>query len=150
MIAESQQSKISERWGCAVTHGETGFTAVPDVLIRSQRQLGISATEFVVLLNLLMHWWRPDEWPFPRISTISGRMDVDRRTVERALRSLQKKGLVVRQPTSPVGDGPAVRRFDLSGLVLTLQKFATEYGTHGTPSRKPTEQGPKATNSVAG
>ena len=99
-----------------------------------------------------MHWWGSDGWPFPRISTIGGRMNVDRRTVERALHSLQEKGLVVRQPTSAVGDGPAVRRFDLSGLVLTLQKFATEYGTYGHSQQEASKAGTRgnqATNSVA-
>ena len=131
MTTESQQTKIGDRWGCAVTQGMTGFTAVPDVLIRSQHRLGISATELVVLFNLLMHWWESDGWPYPRVTTISRRMNVDRRTVERALRSLQEKSLVVRQPTTVMGGGPAVRRFDLSGLVLALQKLAHEYRVNG-------------------
>ena len=131
MKKEPQPPKISERWGCAVTQGITGFTAVPDVLIRSQHRLRISATELVVLLNLLMHWWDGDGWPYPRVSTISRRMNLGSRTIERALRSLEEKSLVVRQPTVAIEDGRAVRRFDLSGLVLALQELAAEYRTYG-------------------
>lgn len=76
-------------------------------------------------------WWESDGWPFPRVSTISRRMNVNRRTVERALRSLQEKSLIVRQPAITTGSGPAVRRFDLSGLVLALQELATEYRAYG-------------------
>ena len=53
----------------------------------------------------------------------------------------KKKGLVVRQPTSAVGEGTAVRRFDPSGLVLTQQKFAIEYGAYGQPEQPNSEAG---------
>ena len=39
---------IERRWGTSVTTGATGFTAVPNVLIRYQYELGLSATELVV------------------------------------------------------------------------------------------------------
>lgn len=79
-------SVIRARWDGAVTEGLTGYTAVPDVLIRSQSQLKLSASEMVVVLNLLLHWWQGDgEWPYPRISTIASRMGVTQRTVERAI-----------------------------------------------------------------
>lgn len=114
-------SAVRQRWRGAVTSGGTGFTAVPDVLIRSQRQLNLSSTEMVVLLNILLHWWREDEWPYPRISAIGERMGTSRRTVERAIRSLQEKGLVVHRRGEAMGAGPVVRRFDLSGLIDALR-----------------------------
>lgn len=118
---EPTLSTIHRRWRGAVTTAETGFTAVPDVLIRSQGQLELSSTEMVVLLNILMHWWRDDDWPFPRISVIGKRMGTSRRTVERAVRSLQAKGLVVHRRSDSAGHGPAVRKFDLSGLIDVLR-----------------------------
>lgn len=126
---ESTPSAIRQRWRGAVTSAETGFTAVPDVLIRSQGQLKLSPTEMVVLLNILLHWWREDEWPYPRISTIGERMGASRRTVERAIRGLQEKGLVVHRRSEAVGDGPAARRFDLSGLIDILRSRAEAW--HG-------------------
>lgn len=118
---EPTPSAVRQRWRGAVTSAETGFTAVPDVLIRSQGQLKLSSTEMVVLLNILLHWWREDEWPYPRVSAIGDRMGTSRRTVERSIRSLQEKGLVVHRRSEAVGSGPAARRFDLSGLIDTLR-----------------------------
>ena len=108
-----------------MTDGTTGYTAVPDVLIRSQSQLNLSANEMVVILNLLLHWWQDrSDWPYPRISTISNRMGVNRRTVERALSSLESKGLVLRLEGEFSSDGLTVHRFDLSGLVSELNVLA--------------------------
>ena len=118
-------SVIRQRWLGAVTEGLTGFTAVPDVLIRSQSHLNLSANEMVVILNLLLHWWEGDgQWPYPRLSTIANRMGVTRRTVERAILSLESKGLLMRLEGEFSPDGLTVRRFDLSGLVSELQVAA--------------------------
>ena len=126
MDKEAPQFAIRARWRGAVTDAETGYTPVPDILIRSQNRLQLSATEMVVLLNILLHWWKPGEWPFPRISTISTRMGIGRRTVERAIRSLQGKGLLIHLRSESMDGGPSVRRFDLSGLVNALEQFVKE------------------------
>lgn len=126
MMNATEFSAIRARWRGAVTHGETGFTAVPDILIRSQNRLGLTSMEVVVLLNLLMHWWRPEDWPYPRMSVIGHRIGTSRRTVERAVQSLEEKGLVRRLRTEALSDGPTIRRFDLSGLIKTLQGLAEE------------------------
>ena len=120
------ESLIRQRWGGAVTEGLTGYTAVPDVLIRSQRQLRLSTTEMVVILNLLAHWWTDDgEWPYPRLSTIAGRMGVSRRTVERAIKSLESQGLIIHLEGEVGPNGLMARRFNLSGLVSELQSSAS-------------------------
>ena len=127
-------SAIRHRWQGAVTGGSTtGFTAIPNILIRSQAQMRLSPTEMVVLLNILLHWWQEDDWPFPRAAAIGARMGKSRRTVERAIRSLQEKGLVVHQKSDGAGDGPAVRRFDLSGLIGALRSRVDAW--HGFKSR---------------
>lgn len=123
-MGEPTPSAIRQRWRGAVTSAETGFTAVPDVLIRSQGQLKLSSTEMMVLLNILLHWWREGEWPYPRVSAISERMGISRRTVERAIRRLHEKGLVVHRRSEVMGNRPAARRFDLSGLIDILRSRA--------------------------
>lgn len=126
MNDKAHQPTIRARWRGAVTDAETGYTAVPDILIRSQKRLQLSATEMVVLLNILLHWWQPSEWPFPRISTISERMGIGRRTVERAIQSLREKGLLIHLRSESTSRGPSIRRFDLSGLVHTLEQLVEE------------------------
>ena len=119
--------KIDVRWGTSVTKGATGFTAVPSVLIRYQSTIGLSSTELVVLLNLITHWWRANELPYVRTTTIASRMDIDRRTVERALQSLEARSLIRRLPGEKRKDQLTVRRFDLSGLVDTLTGIADRH-----------------------
>lgn len=129
------ESLIRQRWGTAVTNGRTGYTAVPDVLIRRQNELDLSANEMVVVLNLLLHWWLDaDEWPYPRMSTIAKRMGTNRRTVERAVKSLESKGLVRRLAWEHDTNGLAIRRFDLSGLVAALEESAISVREGGAPT----------------
>ena len=123
-------ASIRSRWDGAVSHGELGFTPVPDILIRSQSRLNLSQNEMGVLLNLLMHWWGSDQWPYPRISTISGRLGLSRRTVERTIASLEEKKLVVREQSESTDDGRTIRRFNLTGLRRTLREFAKERQTY--------------------
>lgn len=74
-----------------------GFQAVPDLLLKHQRDLGLSATDLTVLLNVLMHWWYPGQKPFPRSTSIGKRMGVSPRTVQRSLQQLEELGILVRE-----------------------------------------------------
>lgn len=74
-----------------------GFQAVPDLLLKHQNDLGLSPTDLTVLLNVLMHWWYPDQKPFPRSTTIARRMGVNPRTVQRSLQQLEKLNLLTRE-----------------------------------------------------
>lgn len=73
-----------------------GFQAVPDLLLKNQAALGLSPTDLVVLLNVLMHWWYPTQKPFPRATIISTRMGVSPRTVQRSISRLEHLDLLVR------------------------------------------------------
>lgn len=84
---------IAERWGAAV---DAGFVAVPNALVRAQDKLGLSPTDLVVLLNILMHWWHRDRRPTPRSTAIAKRSGIGHRTVQRSLRRLEKLGLLQR------------------------------------------------------
>jgi DNA-binding MarR family transcriptional regulator len=78
---------IVEKWGEA---GKAGFQRVPDALFKYQAALQLNPTELVVLLNICMHWWYRERLPRLRSSTIARRMNVDARTVQRALKQLQQ------------------------------------------------------------
>lgn len=99
--AHHRQTQAPATVGSAVyaKYGEAsiaGFQAVPDLLLKNQATLGLSATDLVVLLNVLMHWWYPAQKPFPRSTIISTRMGISPRTVQRSLNELEKAGLLVR------------------------------------------------------
>jgi len=115
------ESAASAKWGAAL---DAGFQIVPNVLIRAQSKLGLDPLDLAILLNITLHWWDTRDLPYPRTSMIANRVGVSVRTVERRLERMQNDHLLVRHPPERTKDGLAVRRFDLSGLVQRLQKFA--------------------------
>ena len=110
----------------AIDKGFTGFQILPDVLVRGQNRLGLSNAEMVVLLNILMHWWTKDHLPHPRPEVIARRMGASKRTIERQLENLEERGLIRRLPPEKSENSPAIRRFDLGGLISALQELANE------------------------
>ena len=98
-----------------------GFQAVPNVLLKHQNSLGLSTTDLVVLLNVLMHWWYPEQKPFPRSTTIAKRMGLSQRAVQRALQQLQKLDLLTRERSE---DGPAY--LNPEPLVAKLEELARD------------------------
>src|SRR4051794_11793815 len=92
-VAPPRASAVTAKWGEAA---DAGFQLLPDVLLKNQSLLGLTATELVVLINITMHWWYPAQKPFPRSTTIAQRMGVDARTVQRAIGRLTELGLIRR------------------------------------------------------
>ena len=119
---------ITKKWGDAVSSGDTGFQAVPDILIKNQTQLGLDPVDMTVILNILMHWWEPEDMPHPRLSIIAKRMGISIRTVERHVNKIEKLGYIKRLPSEQkrTSDGRqmTVRRFNLNGLIIKLQNLA--------------------------
>lgn len=101
-----------------------GFQAVPDLLLKNQAALGLSPTDLVVLLNVLMHWWYPAQKPFPRSTTISNRMGVSSRTVQRSISELEKVGLLARVRD---GDRTYLDPGPLVAKLVELAKSDTDY-----------------------
>ena len=115
------RSAVTRKWEEAA---DAGFQLVPDVLLKNQSVLGITATELVVLLNLTMHWWYPTQRPFPRSTTIAKRMGVEVRTVQRALNHLIELELIKRVTVKTESRESTV--IDLGGLVSQLRELAIE------------------------
>ena len=112
--------KGTAKWGHALG---AGYQPVPDVLLKYQVQLGLKATDLVVLMNLTMHWWYPDQRPFPSAALIARRTGIAVRTVRRSIAVLKKKKLVAKVgQSSAKGTAPFV--YDLTGLVTKLTKFS--------------------------
>jgi hypothetical protein len=121
--------QIRQKWGDAVGRGGlTGYLALPEALIRGQKRLGLSSTEMMVLINILMHWWKAERMPFPGNSAIAKRMGIDTRTVQRACATLEEKRLIRREVRRFHDDATdrhsAARTIHLEGLVSRLNDVA--------------------------
>ena len=114
------RERATERWGKAL---DVGFTIIPDLLLKNQRGLGLTSRELLVLLQLLTFWWKASTPPRPRVTTLANRLDVDERTVQRALSALCEKGFVERVRVK-TPDGDDAQGFNLSGLVAKLERLA--------------------------
>lgn len=113
-------SRTADKWRQA---GEAGFQMLPDILLKKQVELGLSPTDMLVLLNITMHWWYPEQRPFPRTTTIAKRMGVDDRTVQRSMRKLTALGLLEKEKET-AEDGTPREVCDLGGLVERLSAYA--------------------------
>lgn len=111
---------LRDKWGTAL---DSGFIVIPSTLLRYQHQLVIGDGELIVLMHLIMSWWKVGEYPFPRAETIAKRMGVSTRTVQRHIDSLEKKKLIQRFWTSERRSAHrATTHYDLSGLVGKLKE----------------------------
>lgn len=108
------------KWGDAAV---PGWQALPDVLLKQQTVLELSATDMLVAINLLSYWWYADNMPFPRVRTIADRMGVTARTVQRSMQKLIDKGYFERK-TEVDADGKEREVLDPSGLAKELQRLA--------------------------
>ncbi len=113
---------IQTRWGDAL---EDGFLVVPTVLLRNQWQLALSASEMVVLLNLLVSWRRDDDPPFIQPITVAKRMGVSERSVQRHVESLTDKGLVKRVAREGAVEDRQMG-YEFSGLVERLRGLGVQ------------------------
>ncbi|HYC44586.1 MAG TPA: helix-turn-helix domain-containing protein [Burkholderiales bacterium] len=120
---EATATQLEQKWGEALN---AGFVVVPSALFRHQRELGLGDGEVVVLMNLLMSWWKPEEFPFPHTATLARRMDTTPRTIQRYIGSLQEKGLLQRLPRVRTGKERSGVQYDLSGLVARLKQLGRE------------------------
>ncbi|MEO7689602.1 MAG: helix-turn-helix domain-containing protein [Sphingomonas sp.] len=110
---------IKEKWLGAVSEG-SGFVAIPMSLLRLQTKLELTATDMVVLVNLLAHWWDPARAVFPRSTTIAARMGVAKRTVQRSTQKMVRAGLMERDFIE-FGNGKR-RTFQFTPLAMRLAK----------------------------
>lgn len=110
----------SGKWG---ELARAGFQPVPDALLVKQRDLGLDATDMLVLLNLTSYWWFQNRPPFARSNVIAKRMGVSPRTVQRSLKKLVSEGLL-RRDDFELEDGTFVPALYLEGLVEKLTALA--------------------------
>jgi hypothetical protein len=112
------------KWG--KTAIRAGFTALPDVIFRQPKALGLKNLDVLVILHLASYWWTPNDFPRPAKASIADALDCDPRTVQRSIEKMEKLGYVKRiARMAKVGDN-LPNQYDLRGLVKAIEKLAAE------------------------
>ena len=120
----SFKDPVSAKWGADV--GAAGFTIIPSHLLSANAvlppDLHLSSTELLGLLRVCSSWWQAERLPFPSKATIAQRIGLkSTRQVQRALSSLEKRGLIQRIERYYEGSGQASNYYDLSGTVAFVR-----------------------------
>ena len=110
------------KWGRTLDH--TGFQIVPNLLLTQQGNLGLSATDIVVLLHVNRYWWTRDQNPYPSTARIAAQMGLHERSVERCLKRLEAKGAIQRLNSLQTSSGRPVRSISLKPLARSLARIA--------------------------
>ena len=82
-------------WQGAI-NDQSGFVAVPLSLLRLQSRLELTATDMMVVINLLFHRWAAGAGVFPRTGVIAKRMGTSERSVQRSIKRLMDMGAIIR------------------------------------------------------
>jgi len=92
---QPKQSSTEKIYGQKVM--SHGYTAVPNILVRAQSRLGINTTQFNIIIQLLSHWIRPDNPPFPSKKELAVRMGITPATVRINIKALEEARLIERK-----------------------------------------------------
>jgi len=104
-----------------------GYTGIPNILLRGQKRLGISATQFNIIAQLLSYWIDPNRPPFPSKRDLAGRIGITEQTLRINIKALEEQGLVVReQRVSAFGDFSS-NTYRLDGLVKKLTELEPDF-----------------------
>jgi DNA-binding MarR family transcriptional regulator len=121
--AVKKNNNLQKKWGSdVISHGHM---TVPALLLQSQALLKIRPTQMNILLQLLEHWWAADGKVFPSVKAIGERVRLGNKQVQRHVKALEDKGLVVRRPRFRDGSQTS-NEYDMSGLVKRLKAIAAE------------------------
>ncbi|MGJ0483245.1 MAG: helix-turn-helix domain-containing protein [Methylomicrobium sp.] len=111
-----------EQWGGEVNQ-KFGLCLVPSLLLRSQQQLGLNPTQLLLLVQLCDLSDDPGQNPAPSKKTLSERLGLSERQIQRHLSELEKAGLISRLERLGPDGGILANEYDLSGLKMALKKL---------------------------
>jgi len=134
-VAEKRGKSSTERiFGAEVI--SHGFTGVPNILVRAQSRLGISTTQFNIIVQLLSYWIDPTRPPFPPKRELAQRMSITQQTLRINIKALEDKGYISRiQQKTAAGDyGSNIYRLD--GLVAKIKELVPDFDEEREERRK--------------
>ena len=121
----AQKTAANKKWGDEVM--KLGFCMIPSLIFRAQRRLGLNPTQLAILLQLADYWWEADNKPFPSKQSLSERLGIGTRQIQRYIADMEKAGLVKRIERFGDDKRKLSNQYDLSGLVERLRLLEQEF-----------------------
>jgi DNA-binding transcriptional MocR family regulator len=107
---------MSHRTPLAAAWQEARYTKIPNAIAA----LGLTPREEQLVNRLLSHRWTPDAPIYPSIKRLAALMTCTRRTVQRTLRKLEGRGLLVSEACYGPVTGQTTNEYHLAGALLAL------------------------------
>jgi DNA-binding IclR family transcriptional regulator len=105
---------------------KAGFTALPDVIFKYQKGLGLKPLDVLLILHLVSYWWKAKDLPWPSKAKLAAGLDVDPSTVRRSIQRMEKLGYIKRvYRKADAGDNQS-NKYDLKGLVTAAEKLSLQ------------------------
>ena len=104
-----------------------GYTGIPNILLRGQKRLGISPTQFNIIVQLLSYWIDPARPPFPSKRRLADRIGITEQTLRINIKALEGQGLVVREQRFTSAGDYGSNTYHLDGLVKKLEGMEPDF-----------------------
>lgn len=122
--AAAKTQAIEQRWTKPLA--DAGWTALPNIILERQRDLGLEPIDVNVLLQIAQYWWEPGTPAHPSIGRVAKAIGIDRRTVQRRLRRMEDLGLVESHARHYAQGGRRTNAYTFDGLIEKARPFAEE------------------------
>lgn len=120
----TEHKQIEKRWTKPLV--ETGFTAIPNIILDKQRALGLNAMDVNIILQIAKHWWDAESAPFPSIGKLAITLGVTNRTVQKHISEMEKRKLIERTERFYSQGGQQSNSYTFNGLIQKCKPFAEE------------------------
>jgi hypothetical protein len=120
--AAAAASTLMKKFGKAIL--SAGFTAIPNVLLKNQKELKLSHLDMLLIVHLLSFWWEPAGFIWPSKATLAARVNAAECTVQRRIARMEALDLIKRVPRKGRDGGNKTNVYDLGGLVAKLEELA--------------------------
>lgn len=104
-----------------------GFTGIPNILMRGQKRLGLSTTQFNILVQLLSYYYDPDNPPFPSKRQLADRISITTQTLRINIKALEEAGFLVRKQRKTAAGDFGSNTYHLDGLIKKLEKLVPDF-----------------------
>jgi len=104
-----------------------GYTALPNILLRSQAALEINTTQFNIIAQLLSYWIDPLRPPYPSKRDLVARMGITPDTLRINIAKFEERGFIRREQRLTAAGDYSSNVYLLDGLVAKLKRLEPKF-----------------------